>query len=436
MKPSRYTFAFPVDPERTLLYNALWNGLALVDAATAGALETMDPSVLAPGELHDNLRRGGFLIPEEEDELRVLQLRWRMAQFDTGTLSLTLAPTLDCNLRCTYCFESHPQIAMDEATEETLATFVARHLEQGTKRLDILWYGGEPLLALPAMERMTAKFRALAEEHHAEYHASIITNGTLLDRPGAERLRAMGIHGAQITLDGPREAHDRRRPYTDGSGSFEDITRSLGAVGELLDLAIRMNVDRTNRDAAMAFARELRQAPWFDPDRHLVYFGHVQPFTSSCHCSHDELMRSGEFARSQFELEQETVAAGLAEPRYPAPAFGCVATRMNAWLVGPQGELYKCLNHLGDPAQVVGHVSEPLRPTPRFLDYLLDGFEGDAQCRACRYLPLCMGGCVDIRYKQKEGLPVRDCTVWKHTLDRTLRLVLERRIDTGAQEAP
>ena len=64
------------------------------------------------------------------------------------------------------------------------------------------WYGGEPLLAISPIERLTKKFKKICKRFNIEYSASIITNGYLLTEDVCNKLLDLDITDAQITLDG------------------------------------------------------------------------------------------------------------------------------------------------------------------------------------------------------------------------------------------
>lgn len=441
MKISNYNFQFPVGDGKVLLYNALKNGLALVDAHVAEALkEGGNPEELP---IVEELKRGGFLLDDVDDEYQIVQLRWRRNQFATNALSLTIAPTLDCNLGCPYCFETHCKKTMSRETEDAIVSFTKPYLQSGARHLGVTWYGGEPLLCLPTMERLGKKLKSLCQEHDVVHQASVVTNGTLLTPGAAERMVAVGIESAQITLDGFEQAHDQRRPYKNGSGSFTDIYRNLGALGGKLSISIRINVDRHNLREALAFAQALRGEPWYDSERFYVYFGYIRNYNSSCKCPDEEILKPGEFYQGEFEVMRQAVEADQAEAKYPRPLSGCVATSIQGFVLGPDGEIYKCWNHVGNPSLTVGSVREPLGLTALHAAYLMDGFESDAECRRCRYLPICMGGCADIRVNHRRvETASKDCTGWKFYLEKSLRLFFESKadklqtVDTQAQESP
>lgn len=79
------------------------------------------------------------------------------------------------------------------------------------------------------------------------YTAHVATNGYLLDEACADRLVACNLKRAQVTLDGPPEIHNRRRPLADGRGSFERILANLKSVAGKFTLNLRINVDEDNR---------------------------------------------------------------------------------------------------------------------------------------------------------------------------------------------
>lgn len=423
MKLSRYTFVFQVGDDRFLAYNALTNGLALIEPEVAELLQhfSLQKFLALDPELQRELRRGGFVVPEGLDEVDVVRMRFRAAQYQGGWVGLTVAPTLACNLACRYCFESSCTGFMTEETQEALVQFTSRLLPDKGGRLEVVWYGGEPLLAMETIADLTARFKVLCSEKQAHYHASIITNGTLLTGEVARRLRELDVASAQVTLDGPPEVHDRRRPYRSGGGSFNRILENLRHAVPELPISLRINVDRHNAHEAFSFAQWLVRQAWFDPQRVTVHFGYVRKYTPSCGCGLDEMLKPQEFFELSGGLADALSEQGLFAPPYPDLALGCTATSTSSYVVGPEGELYRCWNHVGDKRMVVGSVFEEPFPHPLFLRYLLAGFEDDPECLQCRFLPLCGGGCVDIRLKASQGLlPGKDCASWRYSLERRL----------------
>lgn len=423
MKLSRYNFLFSVDGETQLAYNALTNGLAMVDTACARCLQDFSEETFfsLPEKTQRELQRGGFVIPDEMDEVDVVRVRYRFQQYACSNVGLTIAPTLACNLACRYCFESSFKGFMSEETRNAVVRFAGELMEGGAKALGVTWYGGEPLLALDTIEALSHAFLSLTEKRHASYGASIITNGTLLTEEVAQRLVAAKVSSAQVTLDGPPEVHDQRRPFRSGGPSYAKIVANLERIVKILPISLRVNLDRHNAHKALTFVEKLMNESWFDPERIDVHFGYVRKYTPSCGCKLEEMLQPSEFWQLQEELGQRLVARGLAQPLYPELGSGCTATSVSSFVIGPQGEMYRCWNHVGDRKAIVGTVFDASINHPLYFQYLVAGFEQDPECLQCRFLPICAGGCVDVRIKAARGLlPGKDCSRWRFYLEKQL----------------
>jgi len=91
------------------------------------------------------------------------------------TLALTILPTLECNLRCSYCYQDKKKTFMTIGTEKKIEEFVSNWFEENdTKILDITWFGGEPLLALGTICRLSERLIALCEKWKVQYFGSYL----------------------------------------------------------------------------------------------------------------------------------------------------------------------------------------------------------------------------------------------------------------------
>jgi radical SAM protein with 4Fe4S-binding SPASM domain len=140
---------------------------------------------------------------------------------------LTFMMTYRCNLRCTMCWQwgeqglfhdlpgEHEIQQLDLETLRSVVDDVA-----GDKTGVFLW-GGEPFLhrdLLPFVEHVKSR----------KLYCSINTNGTYLPRH-AERLAQLGVDAIMVSVDGPREVHDKIRGM---EGSFQKIADGVRAVRE------------------------------------------------------------------------------------------------------------------------------------------------------------------------------------------------------------
>jgi len=256
--------------------------------------------------------------------------------------------------------------------------------------------------------------------------ASMVTNGYLLDGEKIALLSELGIASVQVTLDGPREVHDARRVLAGGGPTYERILKNVAALmhsgwGGRCD--IRVNLDKRNLDDFLALRAELLHR--FEGTKLSVYPGHVDVLgdqaydACSCLARDDWASFALELARRHWVFTR----GGL------HPADGehglCVATRRQGFVVGPEGELYKCWDNVGRPSMVVGSIhAEETITDPVLVARYATGVDpySDPRCRACAVLPICGGGCAHRRLLAKyEGREdVDSCSLYRTRLQDCL----------------
>ena len=134
-----------------------------------------------------------------------------------------------CNLDCSYCFYLEKQVLYGSGEacrmpDEVLSTFIRRYVEaQPTPVVEFVWQGGEPtLLGIDFFKRVIELQRPFAGRKTITN--SLQTNGTLLDDQWCRFLKQYNFM-VGISLDGPREVHDRYRRDRCGKGSFDAVMR-------------------------------------------------------------------------------------------------------------------------------------------------------------------------------------------------------------------
>jgi len=439
MKPSRFNRLVRASDGAWLLWNAWSTALAEIEP---GDLDFVRACLADPGsvraetdherELLDGLARGGFLVEDEIDELARIKVAMFRDRFRTDRLMLTIAPTLDCNFRCDYCYEEHLRVTMARPVQEALIGWVEAQAD-GLRALWVTWYGGEPLLprSREVIRNLTEGFRRIARERNLDYGAELVTNGYLLDRAAMEEMLDLGVERVQVTLDGPREIHDRRRVLTGGGGTFDRIVANLEQVVDLAEIQLRINVDRRNALACLEVVELLVERGLARMVR--PYIAQVTFDGAACGNIQEACYSSAEFARTEVEIYREAARRGLPLGRYPVriPGAFCTADRSGAFVVGPSGLLFKCWHEVTlDPSRAVGSVVDGQEPWQKATEdrwLAWDPFEKPG-CRECDILPICHGGC------PLEALehPERDrgsCERYRYNLDGILevrRLARER----------
>jgi len=88
------------------------------------------------------------------------------------------------------------------------------------------------------------------------------------------------------------------------------------------------------------------------------------------------------------------------------------------------GELYKCTETVGDPNEVVGNLADWPRGDDRMHKWLAYDPFADAECRACKSLPVCMGGCA--YHSMDPDLHDSRCSTCRFTHEQQVRHLIAR----------
>ena len=146
--------------------------------------------------------------------------------------------TNKCNLACTHCYIS-AGLGVDSSHELSLAEAKAFIADVAEMKVPLLLFtGGEPL--------MRKDFWELADYATEQgLKTALSTNGTLITKKVAARIKAAGIEYVGISLDGAKEeTHDAMRNQV---GCFKKVVQALKNCSEIgLKAGIRITLTRAN----------------------------------------------------------------------------------------------------------------------------------------------------------------------------------------------
>ncbi|MCJ7509108.1 MAG: SPASM domain-containing protein [candidate division Zixibacteria bacterium] len=442
-KSSKYNHFVPTNEGQVLAFNALSCGLGQMDKESYGIYQRIVNGEITdytqiPQDLFEKLKDGNFIIPDTTDEIQKLKVANWSARFTNQGFGLTIIPTLQCNFACDYCFEpgtsdnrnDPKRRLMTPEVQNGLVEVVKSMLPQGTL-LGITWYGGEPLLGLEVMESLTKRFKEICEEKKAKYSAGIITNGYLLMPEVVNKLTHLGISFAQVTIDGPEEIHNQRRPLVNKGPTYQTIMENLKSIPEDIpfSLAIRVNVDDRNRKHTFQLLEELKKHNLHNRKNISVYFSRVVAYTSSCKDIGEHCIVAREFALEELELYKEAIGLGFKLRYYPVVLVGnCGAVKTNSFVVEPDGALHLCWNTVGRDKMKVGNIeNSSVKLNDTYYKWLSCSPFDKKGCENCSILPLCMSGCPYTSIYPSETLSKdkSNCVTWKYNLKEMIQFYVE-----------
>lgn len=348
-----------------------------------------------PAEILHKLEEEGVVCGENDDEDFVMMSEFvtQSVQHDKSHLNLVLVPTINCNFDCPYCFESDKRgNTMSEQTINNLIDFIKGCEE--AKSISLMWYGGEPLLARPVIEkildRLSCKVRAKIKEH------SIITNGYLFDEKAVKLFQKYPLDSIQITLDGSRNRHNSLRALkSNGAPTFDNIVRNIDLIVEKLpktELHVRVNIDKTNANDFFLIRDEFRVK--YEGKNVIVYPGIIRLENDERTNLVEPAFGRWETANMLFELYSKGILEGNVFPALRIEKT-CCALCVSSYIIGPMGEIYKCWNDVSDNSKIVGYIdrSQIANKTLYYRYHQGCAWYNDFVCRKCFFMPICNGKC-------------------------------------------
>ncbi len=444
LKQSRYNHFVEIEDGKRLAFNALSCGLAEMDEDSYNRyrqlVEDRECSDLSScSELLSDLKMGGFLVPEDVDELDAIRAGHYQSRFGNKGFGLTLIPTYNCNFACDYCYENSELHSMSRkegsVMSEEVCDNIVKLCEQRIEpksTFAVTWYGGEPLMGKNVIEKLTKEFIRICGEKESQYHAGIITNGYLLSAENLQFLLDSRVTFAQVTIDGPKEVHDQRRCLRSGGPTYDKIMSNLDNVDDDrgLEIAIRINIDKRNENKVPELLEDLRRRGMHRSKSVTIYFSQTVHYSNSCPDISTQCMVTREFSDFMIDAYKQALELGFRVSIYPELQISsCGAVGNGLSVIEPTGALHACWNTVGEQDKQTGTLTESgiqARPSlPRWLAWT----PFRSQCEDCEVLPLCMGGCP---YKtlfpsQLTKAEHNTCTWWKYNIKPMLDITKKAR---------
>ena len=443
MRPSLFNVRVSLPKDEVFLMNTLSDAQLIVSADVAALLDRVADGDTAQtpeeGAALSLLEEHGFLADSHDADRAALDRYLTGVKNDTAELNVTVLTTLQCNFACDYCFQGDHGDYNERAERMSMETairvgdWIERELDRTRpERLVLTFFGGEPLLNLPAMYYLAERLWNATTTRGVRQAVNIITNGLLLTPEVVDRMAPLGLNGIKVTLDGDRDVHNRMRPLRGGQGTFDRIVENIRRVADKARIAVGGNFDESSVDSFPALLDYLK-AQDFAPKLSKVFFKPIvrtepvsakgiipltpvaakDSFKGTCMTS----VGSGAgkacdacnvLDDKMTELRAETRRLGFStsDGIHVGP---CHVHQKHAHTIGPDGSLYACPGFTGQLAMSVGHIDDR---HDSWRESALERFERLhpwKECGDCAYIPTCAGGCVAASYSQLGDMNTPTC---------------------------
>ncbi|CEP68007.1 SCIFF radical SAM maturase [Moorella glycerini] len=319
--------------------------------------------------------------------------------------ALCLHVAHDCNMRCRYCFAGGGPFGGERGLMSRETGYQALDLlfnESGSRpRVEIDFFGGEPLLNFGVVQELVAYGRERAAATGKKISFTLTTNGLGLT-PAIEEYLIENQISVILSLDGRPEVHDLNRRTVSGQGTYHLVVpreqHFVAAQGHR-DYWVRGTYTSQNLD----FTKDIL---------HMVELGFrylsLEPVVAAPEAEYaikeEDLPRLAReyryLARAYLEARAKGKPFNFFHFNIDAAAGPCLTKRLTGCGAGtsylavtPGGDLYPCHQLVGRRDYCLGNVREGiLRPDLR-EDFRQAYVYNQPACSRCWARFYCSGGC-------------------------------------------
>ena len=328
-------------------------------------------------------------------------------------ISLLVKPASgSCNMRCRYCFytdetENRSVPSMGLMSDVTMKNMVDKALTFADGDCSFAFQGGEPSLAGLSF------YHALVDyiHHHpnpkrVRVHYSFQTNGYCIDEEWAKWFSENHVL-VGISLDGPKEIHDRYRVDHAGKGTYQQVMSAIRLFDKyhvdynILTVVHAGSARRGQQIYNFFKKHDFRYQQYIeclDPIGE-IQGGHEYSLTPERY--EDFLkqvfdawyldMKAGRYVYNRYFENLMMIIAGQGAESCNLRGF-CGAQ----WVIEADGSVYPCDFYALDEWHL-GNINddsfETMEKNREKLGFIQWSKQIPEDCRACRYFLLCRNGC-------------------------------------------
>lgn len=354
-------------------------------------------------DLLDCLAALGFVVPFEFDEYEHAHKQFMAFKESSEILKVTIAPTMACNLNCSYCFQQKiskiEQMSPD--IQRGIIEFIRKKMVN-SKKLIVQWFGGEPLLAYNQILEMSAAFREICDNQGAQYYSEMLTNGTLLTTEIIDSFKHIALKAIHLSLDGDITTFANRKnvsiSYSERFHKFivDNLQKLLDTTGSV---TIRINIDRDNPDGGFDTVRMIRKNGCVDK-RLDIRLGFLNTREGIIDCIPHDCFSYTDFTEVEMKFkmflqENDYRVYGMPQRKNST----CIAPLKNAYTIDPDGKIGKCVPAIGTKCADFSRIyPDDIQRTLSEIEMIVEPYSAfdpfnTIQCNGCTLLPACLGGC-------------------------------------------
>ncbi len=391
---------------KNYIYNSFSNKFIAIDATILDLFKALrteediqDLSGYHP-TFYQSLYKNGFIVEKEVDEVDKVRALSKKIDSDETHYSLIVNPTMNCNFKCWYCYESHVKGSKMNNETVTKTCLLINNIittKKELKTFHISWFGGEPLMYYKEVIAPIMAFAdKICKEYGVEFDTQFTTNGFLFTDEMIEELKAYTVNGFQITLDGNKASHDTVRYVNAKRGSYDVIMQNVKKLCENdFSVGIRVNFTNDNLDDFEEVYKDLQKIDLEKRDYASIAFHKVW-----------QVAEDAQTTARVNDLIRKVKALGFAAHEGAVPdnvKHSCYADKINNATINYNGDVFKCTarDFSGGSKEGSLQANGEINWNEKFDERMNIKFK-NKPCLSCSILPLCNGGCSQHALENKD----------------------------------
>lgn len=323
----------------------------------------------------------------------------------------TLLVTYDCNFQCPYCFEKdiiqkngeNPHFVMSkEMVDKAFEAMLTIEPEERLRNKIVNLFGGEPLLK--ENKEIIKYIVEKGKKYGFVFGAT--SNGYDLDYY-EDLLKAGCFQSIQVTIDGTKAIHDSRRIHSVYMESFDKIIANIKmALNSGVTIGVRINVDGANLGELVKLDHFFKKEGLFSFKQFSAYAEYISGEVNFSPESYLNKKENGVSYRNFLDLfaisnlkivYKHSVYNKLYNAIYNKTLFQFTSShcsaQSNSYIFDPFGNIYSCLEVVGDEKEVIGHYANKIIDFKEKDRWFSRNISTIDKCSKCKYALICGGGC-------------------------------------------
>lgn len=365
-KPSKFNYFTQNLQGDIIVYNYLYKQLCKFSSAKFSNIQ----NYLKESSMYEStdntfmvLKERKLIVPIDTNEDIESKIDF-MKEIARPILGLTIYPTMGCNFRCPYCYQSHDNLIMSESVSNSIIKFVRKNISHYTGMV-VAWFGGEPLERADLLVEMSQKLKNLCHNRNRTYYSSITSNGYNLELNLFKILvLECNIRRFAITIDGLSNIHDKQRYTKNNEGSFNKIISNLLQIKSIsksidFEIIVRSNISIEGYNDLKNYVKFMNEKFSDDP-RFCFYFRPVYNWGGNSIDEFKENLIEGYSNQKKIyeRLLEINIPLNLRQHYLDLMESSiCYANRINSFAIETDGKVAKCTGESRSGINYVGKLS-------------------------------------------------------------------------------